>query len=54
VVIERMSEQKVRKIRVDLETYEELERYAEAKGLTVEDYVHKLLMSNDLSEIEID
>jgi NACalpha-BTF3-like transcription factor len=34
---------------IDLPTYRTLQRNAQAKGLTVEDYIHKLVMSSDLS-----
>jgi hypothetical protein len=39
------------KVRVNRETYEQLKTYAEAEGLTVDDYVKKLVETNDLSGV---
>jgi hypothetical protein len=42
---------KTRELPVDDKTYAELKTYADKKGLTVEAYLEKLVMENDLSEL---
>jgi hypothetical protein len=48
-----MGKQKKRKLLVTKKIYEDLEKYATAKGLTVEEYVHKLVETNDLSQMTL-